>query len=127
MGVVFITAGDLGKGIECFREAVSAAPADAVFCRNLGITLIQAGRLPEAEHVLRKLLQLHENDVPLLRMLCGTLLSQKRIDEATPLIDRLKKLDPESLEYDQWLAKAAAKSAEGFKASEPRKEGEGSQ
>jgi hypothetical protein len=127
MGVLSIAAGDLGKGIECFREAVSAAPADAAFCRNLGITLIQAGRLPEAEHVLRKLLQLHENDVPLLRMLCGTLLSQKRIDEAIPLIDRLKKLDPESPEYDQWVAKAVTKSAEESKAAESRGEGEGYQ
>jgi predicted Zn-dependent protease len=112
MGVSWISAGELGKAIDCFRDAASASPRKVIYCRNLGMALIRDGRLSEAEQVLKKLLPFHENDVPLNRMLCSVLLTQKHVKDAIPLVNRLKELDPKSSEYDEWLAKAGEKSQE---------------
>jgi hypothetical protein len=103
LGACWAQAHELGKAIECFRDAVTAAPKNLTFCRNLGYTLIEAGRLPNAKLVLEKLLAVHPDDVPMLRMKCQVLISLKEYDEAMPLITRLKQADPESPAYDQWL------------------------
>jgi tetratricopeptide (TPR) repeat protein len=118
MGMAWIAAGEPRKAIDCFREAVYAEPAKSTYCRNLCETLIKVGLLPEAERVLRRLLPFHKDDVPLIRMLCGVLLSQKRVGEAAPLVTRLKELDPNSSEYDEWLAKAGKQSGEESKATQ---------
>jgi protein O-mannosyl-transferase len=119
MGVSWISAGELGKAIDCFRDAASASPRKVIYCRNLGMALIRGGRLSEAERVLEKLLPLHENDVPLNRMLCSVLLTQKQVKDAIPLVNRLKELDPNSPEYDQWLAKAHEEAGEISRETEP--------
>jgi tetratricopeptide (TPR) repeat protein len=118
-GMSWIAAGEPKKAIECFREAVNAEPTNAIYCRNLCEALINVGVLAEAEGVLRRLLPIHVNDVPLMRMLCGVLLSQKRVEEAVPLVNRLKELDPNSPEYDQWLAKAGEQAGEKSKETDP--------
>jgi hypothetical protein len=48
LGVVFVRAGDTGKGIECFRRALRAVPDHSEAHRNLAVALDRQGRMAEA-------------------------------------------------------------------------------
>ncbi|MBW8709417.1 MAG: tetratricopeptide repeat protein [Alphaproteobacteria bacterium] len=93
-GTLRMNQGRLGEAAGLFHQAAMAAPHEAVFAFNLGLTQSRLGRLQEAETALRAALKHKPGFVPALFELGALLHRAGRLDEAEKNIRQVLRHEP---------------------------------
>jgi tetratricopeptide (TPR) repeat protein len=93
-GTLRMNQGRLGEAAGLFQQAAMAAPHEAVFAFNLGLTLSRLGRLQEAETALRAALKHKPGFVPALFELGALLHRAGRLEEAEKNIRQVLRHEP---------------------------------
>lgn len=100
LGVLYYQQGDPGRALARHRQAVSLAPENLDFKKNLaGLCLAEDGTLDEAILLLTQIVKSHPGDIETLFALGRVCRDQRRPEEAKIFLRRL-------LEYEPWHREA---------------------
>lgn len=93
-GNVFLAAGNFAEAERCYRQAVSANPANAEAYINLGFVLMQQDRSPDAARYLNQAVEINPRNADGFYMLATLARTTGHLDESIGYFEKALEINP---------------------------------